>query len=306
MKRSLMGFLLLLLGVSLGSAYGQRHHSVSLTTNDNPASNDCQGHMQLHGSDFSSVVRDEESRSLPNQPLTIHAEHNGGIQVSSWDKADISIKLCKTVASSSDEEGRKLLSETKLDVNGSTVSVATPSSDGDYNLGTLLLVRAPKNADLKLTVQNGGISLNQFSGTAEAEAMNGGIALKHSTGKLTVTAQNGGVSIQDCSGDITAMVENGGLSIGLPQHWDGKGLEAHTQNGGLVISVPRNFDSGLEVTASEHVSIVCKGNACDNAQRTWEDGHRMLRLGNGPTLIHAKTVNGGIVIKDDKRNDAEL
>lgn len=298
MKTWILGFLVVLLGLTVAPAYGQKGHNGSLTINDEVSSDDCSARLHWNGSEYASMVRDEESRSIPNQPLNITGEHNGGIQVTSWDKPEFSIKLCKQVSSDSEAESRRLVGEIKLDVNGSNVSVSTPSNEGDYNIGTLLIVHAPRNAELKLSVQNGGISLNHFTGTADAQAMNGGISFRHSTGKLTANAQNGGVSIKDCSGDVTLEVQNGGLSIDLPERWQGKGLEASTHNGGLVLNVPRNFESGVEVSGSEHVSFVCHGAACDHAQRTWDNGHRMLRFGNTPILIHATTVNGGIVIQE--------
>ena len=304
MKRIAFSFLVVLSGVWLAQAEGHRH-GASISMNDEALNDDCNAHLQVSGTEFKSVMRDEQSQTLPNQPLTIHAEHNGGIQVTTWDKPEFAIKLCKQVASDNDELGRRILSETKLKIEGSTVSVSAPTNNEDYSLGALLMVKAPKDATLNLSVHNGGISLRQFSGTAEAEAVNGGISARQSTGKLTLKAQNGGVSIKDCSGDVTANVQNGGLSLGLPERWEGKGLDAHTQNGGLIITLPKNFNSGLEVIGSEHVSIVCRGTACDNGQRTWDDGHRMFRLGNSPAQVHASTVNGGIVIQD-RRNDAEM
>ena len=101
-------------------------------------------------------------------------------------------------------------------------------------------------------------------------------------------------------------VQNGGLAPSLLEKWEGKGLDAHTENGGLVVTIPRNFNSGLEVSGSEHVSIVCRGNACDNGQRTWNNGTRIFRLGNSPAQIHAETINGGIVIQDAKVDRAEM
>src|SRR5438270_3712453 len=246
MKRTVVSFLVVLLGAWMAQAQGHRH-GTSISMNDEAPNDDCNAHLQVSGAEFKSVLRDEQSQTLPNQPLTVRAEHNGGIQVTTWDKPEFAIKLCKQVASASDEEGRKILSETKLRIEGSTVSISAPRNDEDYSLATLLMVKAPKDASLNLSVHNGGISLRRFSGTAEAEAVNGGISAKQSTGKLTLKAQNGGVSIKDCSGDVTANVQNGGLSLGLPERWEGKGLDAHTQNGGLVITLPKNFNSGLEV-----------------------------------------------------------
>jgi DUF4097 and DUF4098 domain-containing protein YvlB len=277
-----------------------------ITLNDDELSDNCAAHLHMYNDDFRSYVRDEETRSLPNQPLTITAERNGGIEVSTWDQPEFSIKLCKQVATNDESEGRRLLSETKLAVHGGNVSISAPSSDGYHSLGTLLLVKAPRNATVSMSVHNGGVSLNRFIGTAEAHAHNGGISFKQSSGKLTAEAQNGGVSIKDCSGEVDASVQNGGLSISLAEHWEGKGLEARAHNGGLVVAVPKNFSGGLEVVGPEHTSIVCKDSICDDAQRTWDSGHKMFRLGSGNPQIHATTENGGIVIKERESSRSEM
>ena len=287
----------LALGVLGAQAFRTGEKTVSIRTSDDPLSDDCKDHLQVSGERYSSALRDEESRTVPNQPLNIVADHNGGIQISTWDNPNFSVKLCKQVASDSNDQGRRILQETKLSINGDTVSVSSPGSGEDFNLGTLLLVRAPREAKVSMSVKNGGISVRRFIGTADAKDKNCGISLRDSSGKLTVRAENGGISIKNCGGDVTADVENGGLSLSLPEHWDGKGLEAHTENGGLVVGIPRNFNSALEVSGSDYVSITCKGEVCENGQRTWDNGHRMFRLGGGTPQIHATTVNGGIVIK---------
>ena len=298
MKSLILGFLALTVGLIVVLSGAHKQQVAMAFSSDNSVSNDCSDHLQSYNHHFQSVVRDEEVRTLSSQPLNINAEHNGGISISTWDKPEFSVKLCKQVASDNNEDGKKILSETRLTVDGGAVSVSAPERNNDYNLNTLLLIQAPIDAQVSMKVENGGISIRRFTGTAEAQAVNGGISLKHSNGKITVHAQNGGISIEDCGGDVTAEVQNGGLSIGLPDRWDGKGLDAHTQNGGLVIRFPKNFSSGLEVTASNHVSIVCKGDACEQGQRSWSNGQRMFRLGNGSPQIHAATVNGGIVIEN--------
>lgn len=297
MKSFILACAVATLGLTVALSGAHTKPAAFVYASDDVQSDDCSEHLQNYGMRYSSVVRGEETRSLPNQPLDIHAEQNGGISITTWDRPDFSVKLCKQVASDSNAEGKRILAETRLSVNGTTVSVSTPNRDDDYNLNTLLLVKAPKGAQVSMKVENGGISVHRFTGTAEARATNGGISLKQSSGKLTLRAQNGGISIQDCGGDVSAEVENGGLSISLQQQWDGKGLDAHTENGGLVIRIPHNFSSGLVVTASNYVSIVCKGDACDQGQRTWDNGHRMFRLGSGAPQIRATTVNGGIVIE---------
>jgi|SRR5579864_162140 len=281
------------------------HSGSTVTMNDDSSSDDCREHLRVGNSEYRANVRDEETKTVPNQPLTITAEQNGGIQVTTWDNPEISLKLCKQVAAEDESAGRKLLAETHLEINGSKVSIHVPQED-DYSLGTLLLVKAPKNANLNLSVHNGGVSLTSFIGTAEAHAENGGISFRRSSGKLTAEAENGGISIKDCGGDVTAKVENGGLSITLPEHWEGKGLEAHARNGGLVVSLPKTFNGGLEVVASEHTSIICKDNACDAGERTWDSGHKLFHMGGANPRVRATTENGGIVIKERGQTHGEL
>jgi len=281
-------------------------HSSTYTTNDDSATDDCATRMRMYDSEFKAIVSDEETRSVPNGPLKITAEHNGGIQVTGWDGADFSIKLCKQVAANDDGRARQILAATHLEVSSSTVNVRSVDSDDDHSLGTLIMVKAPRNATLSLTVHNGGVSLNGFTGTADAHAQNGGISLKHSGGTITAEAQNGGISLKDCSGDVTLNVQNGGLSISVPERWEGKGLEAHTHNGGLSIDVPKNLQTGVELVGSEHTSIICKDDVCGNAERTWDNGHKILRFGPGGGKIRATTVNGGVVVQSKERARAEL
>ncbi|HEX7287467.1 MAG TPA: hypothetical protein VF532_14870, partial [Candidatus Angelobacter sp.] len=70
----------------------------TVTMNDDSFSDDCSRHLRVGHDDFQASVRDEETRTLPNQPLSMIAGHNGGIQVSTWDKSEVSIKMCKQVA----------------------------------------------------------------------------------------------------------------------------------------------------------------------------------------------------------------
>lgn len=294
--RRVLSLMLLLPLCAMVSAQ-ERSHANTVTMNDGSANDDCAQHLHVYNDEYKASVRDEEVRTIPNQPLTIAAEHNGGIHVTTWDKPEISLKLCKQVAADDEATARKIVSEPELQVSGGNVIIITPEFARDYSVGTLLLVKAPKGASLDMSVHNGGISLNGFNGTAKAQAKNGGISFKRSSGTLVAEAQNGGISIKDCSGDVTANVQNGGLSLSLPEQWEGKGLEAHTHNGGLTVSLPRHFTTAVEIAGSEHTSIICKDDICNEAQRTWDNGHKMLRFGSGNPLIRATTVNGGVVVQ---------
>src|SRR6266849_1526740 len=123
-----------------------RNSTVTMNNNDS-SSDDCRDHLQMGDNDHRSIVRDEEVQTVTNQPLIITASQNGGIQVTMWDKPDFSLKLCKQVAADDESQGRKLLSETHLEINGANITVRAPS-ENHQSLGTLLLVKAPRGADV--------------------------------------------------------------------------------------------------------------------------------------------------------------
>lgn len=104
---------LLALPVCLWAARGlalsgdhQGPHGSSVTMNDDSGSDDCSSRLRVYNDEYRATVRDEETRSLANGPLTITAEHNGGIQVTSWDQPNYSIKLCKQVAANDEARGK--------------------------------------------------------------------------------------------------------------------------------------------------------------------------------------------------------
>jgi DUF4097 and DUF4098 domain-containing protein YvlB len=303
---------LILLGLALPLCFGfaqtvqrSNSHSSTVTMNDESPSDDCAEHLRVNDYNGRSNVRDEETKTISNQPLTITAERNGGIQVTTWDQPEVSLKLCKQASAGDETAGRKLLEQTRLEINGSQITIHAPEGN-HQSVATVLLVKAPKDANLKLNVQNGGISLTGFTGTAEAHAQNGGISFRRSNGKLTAEAENGGVSIKDCGGEVTAKVENGGLSIALPERWEGKGLEAHAVNGGLLVSMPKSFNGGLEVMTSEYIPIICKDDLCNAGEHTSEDGHKLFRMGGANPQVRASTQNGGVVIEERGRSRGEM
>lgn len=288
----------------------KKSHNVNVTTSDAGPSDSCAERLHIYSDDYAETLHAEETRSFPNQPMKVTASRNGGIQVHTWDKPEISVKICKAAAARSTAEAKALLDRIKLSASGNTLTVDGPESVGgwrdDATWSTTILINAPAGATFDLSAHNGGIALKQFSGNATAETVNGGIALVESNGKIEVEARNGGITIKDCGGSIKANVQNGGLHIDLAESWSGEGLEAHTRNGGLMVSVPKNMQSGVEVSMRGHGSVACQADACGQGQRTWDDDSKTIRFGSGTTLIRASTINGGTVIRERGRKLGKL
>lgn len=306
--------LLLLAGLSVAQDKYKSHkswsHGANVTTNDDGPPDDCTTRLRMWSDDYDETQRAEELRTFPNQPMKVTASRNGGIQVRTWDKPEISVKVCKAAAAHSAAQARAILEQVKLIASGNTLTVAGPdrggNQDDDFTWSSLVIIQAPAGATFDLSAHNGGISARQFTGNLTAETTNGGISLSQSSGKLDVHAQNGGISIKDCGGDVRANVQNGGLHIELAETWNGRGLDANTRNGGLVVAVPKSMQSGVEVALKGHGGVVCQSDVCSAGQRTWDDDGRTIHFGSGNVVVRASTVNGGLVIQERGRKRARL
>jgi DUF4097 and DUF4098 domain-containing protein YvlB len=316
MRRFLLALLALSLSATLLFAHDPEkrsrrshwgHGSFSINTHNDVNSDVCADHIEIYSEEYPSIARAEESKVLANQPLRVTASRNGGIHVRTWERKDISVKVCKVAAAENDARAQELVNKLKLVATGSHVEVEGPESsdsrDGQWS--ALVLIYAPAGAQLDLSAHNGGISLNKVNGNVTARTVNGGISLKESTGKMDIEARNGGISVKDCSGDMRVEVQNGGLSIELAEQWTGAGLDASTHNGGLSVKVPQNFKSSLEVASLGHGPVRCRAAACDQGQRLWDDDRKYFRIGSGTPIVRASTVNGGVSISQRSAADRD-
>jgi len=296
------------------SGMQRNRHNVSIRSNGDDNVFECNGRQQIFADDLDGYAKTEVNSTLPNNPLKVKAAHNGGVHVMGYSGTQIQVKVCIAAAARTDAEAKTLAASIKVNAGNGEVLVDGPEqkgrnmdedSDGPVRMWTAtILIQAPKNADLTLSSYNGGVSFYQFNGTAFAKTQNGGISLSQSSGKITAEAQNGGISIKDCSGDVQANVQNGGINVNVPRRWEGAGLEAHTHNGGMNIIVPKDVESGVEVKSGQWSHIRCDS-ACDGQHKDWDDYSKIVRFGNGTTVVRLSTVNGGVNISDHSWKDME-
>ena len=283
-------------------------HGFSITTSNDSASEVCSDHIKVRDSMMQEMAEGEELRTLPNAPLKINASSNGSIHVRTWDKGEISVKLCKVVVSKTADEAKSVLSKLALSVAAGEINVKGPANWDEEKhsaWSTVILVHAPRGAQLDLSAQNGGISLDQVDAKVHAHAQNGGISLKQAKGTLDLEAENGGISIKDSGGNVTVDVENGGVHLELGEQWLGGTLVARLRNGGLVVEIPEKFQSALEISGSSNSPVVCKTDICSQGNRTWDENGRVFKIGTGAPVVKASTINGGIVIRRRGQHDGD-
>ena len=294
--------LLALLAMSVAAAAGNhsRRHGTTTTTHDDSASADCTERYEVQFNNY-EVYRGEEERTFqksdfPNG-LRLEAARNGGIAVVGWERNDVLIKACKAAGGASDAEGKRRLGETRLQVENGTVSATGPADEGLWVVHLLAFV--PKGMKLEMDATNGPVSLRKFEGTVNLRTVNGPISIHRSAGTIVARATNGPVSLSDSGGDIHIEVQNGPLDINLTRdRWNGAGLEASARNGPIALSLPNGYRSGVEVSSDGHSPFSCEAAACPEGSRTWDDHHKMVRLGPAgqPVVVRMSTVNGPVSI----------
>lgn len=296
---------------TLNAAAHDRHSRNVSMRGEEPAAT-CND-LQIEFDGHRAVVQSEE-RSFTKSEMPVlraTAETNGGVQVTGWEKDGYSVRLCKAAAPFDDAQ--QVLAQMKMVVENGEIRVKGPSNQEGWT--AFLLIHAPKSASIDLNVHNGPLGLFSVEGKILARAVNGPITAKNCKGEVKLTAQNGPITAEgtsgtvelhtengpitshETSGSVNIRTQNGPIEVALSgSSWNGSGLEAHAQNGPLTIRVPHGYQSGVVVESDGHSPFHCAASVCSEGRKTWDDDHKRVEFGNGPTLVRASTVNGPISI----------
>jgi hypothetical protein len=112
-----------------------------------------------------------------------------------------------------------------------TVRAVGPARDRSRSWWASFRLDVPRNAQLRLQADNGGLHLRGLAGDVELHTVNGGLHLEAVGGK------------------VRGETVNGGIHVALRgQGWEGEGAELRTTNGGLHLEVPGDYDARLEAS----------------------------------------------------------
>jgi hypothetical protein len=207
--------------------------------------------------------------------LDVDAARNGGIRVRGWDRSEIRLVAQITAHADTDARARAIADGVRLETGGRVRAIG-PDTGRDESWHVSYQIDVPRDARLALNTLNGGITIEDFRGSA------------------TFRATNGGVTLSDVSGDIRGETTNGGVNIRLSgDRWEGAGLDVETRNGGVRMQVPERYSAELETgTVNGRVTIdfpVMLTGSLGRSIRT--------TLGSGGPRVRAMTRNGGIRIE---------
>lgn len=249
-----------------------------------------------------SVEEEVVERSVefaPGERLTI-VNVNGDISVNSWDRHEVKLKAVKRARAESEEAARLLLEKTtvQFDRNEAGVDIRTeaPKKPGrNRNVSVAYAVTVPKGIDLELKTVNGTIDVKDISGAVDAKTTNGRIGLSGIVGAIQAKTTNGKIGLLEVLGPINAKTTNGSVEVAV----GGSGEQQHefraaTTNGGIEVTLPKGLKANLKASTvngkiNTDFPITVKGLISKSV-----DGV----INGGGELIHLKTVNGSIRLKE--------
>lgn len=254
--------------VAAGSAQSRNRDSARTGTNG------CDDNRNADRASFCEVRQETIGGA---NPLDIDAGSNGGIRVRGWDRGDALVRARISASANTDADARRIASSVRVDMSGGRIRVDGPEPNRDEHWNVSFDIQVPRMAVLTLNTQNGGISIDDFRGSAQFHARNGGLSLTHVGGDLRGDTTNGGVTVDVAS-----------------DHWDGSGLDVQTTNGGIRLTLPKGYSGELESgTTHGGLNIDFPVNVQGSLGR-----HLTTTLGSGGPKVRAITTNGGVTIRE--------
>lgn len=239
----------------------------------------CQNNNWSWG-DRKSVNELREMTVAKTNLLTVDGQRNGGISVKGENRSDILVRACVQAWADSESAAKSLLQSVKIQT-GSVIQAENGNEEKNWSVSYEILV--PRNTNLKLTANNGGISIYGVEGEMDFVTKNGGIHLGEVGGKVNGRTQNGGVHVK----------LNG-------KSWNGSGLNLETQNGGVHLSLPENYSAKIE-TETTNGGFHSDFSALQvESKKNW--GRRSISkdLNGGGATVRVVTTNGGVHIDSQK------
>lgn len=227
-----------------------------------------------HGDRARHCEMREQSVAFAGQ-LTVDAGTNGGVSVKGWDNAGVLVRSRVETQANDQPTADAMASQVRVDVSAGQVSATGPTTSRDSGWSVTYEIFVPRQGNLNLKANNGGISISDVSGN------------------IQFSTRNGGVRLARLAGDVEGTTMNGGLNVELAgARWEGAKLDVRTTNGGVHISVPENYSAHFEAA-----TVNGRLNVSVPMAVTGEIGRRLSTdLGSGGATIHVETTNGGVSV----------
>jgi DUF4097 and DUF4098 domain-containing protein YvlB len=211
----------------------------------------------------------------PRGLVQVDAAPNGGISVEGWDRNEISMRVM-VQAWSRRGDPAEIASDIEIRT-GNTIGADGPRMGSREGWSVSFRLMVPRESDLDL------------------ESNNGGIRIVGVNGDMDFSTLNGGINLEDVGGDVKGRTTNGGVDIHLAgSQWNGTGLDVVTTNGGVTLRIPEDYRATLTTGTvnggfETDFPITIQGQLRSRSITT--------DLNGGGPAIKVSTTNGGVRIR---------
>ena len=128
--------------------------------------------------------------------LDVDPGRNGGVQIRGWSSQDVRLRTRVEGYADAASRARALVSAVRVTSLAGRLRTDGPMAPDNENWSTYFYLDVPANTQLAINTNNGGISLEEFSGAAVLRATNGSIRLRAAAGDIRGRTENGGLHIE--------------------------------------------------------------------------------------------------------------
>lgn len=222
-----------------------------------------------------------EATWRPDGVIKADARPNGGVQAKGWDRDEVRLRVRVTATARTAEDARAIAQQVRVETDGGVRVTGPENRSRDHQWSASFRLDVPRNAELELNADNGGIHIEDFGGRARFSTLNGGIHLDRVGGSLEGRTVNGGVHVNLAGNE-----------------WEGEGLDVTTTNGGVHLEIPSGYNARLE-TATVNGGLHSDIPATSHRRRGHSGARIETDLGRGGQLLRLHTTNGGLHISQD-------
>src|SRR5579863_129667 len=200
---SFQGNLLLAAGVlaliaAPGWAQMQDNQEKTMTCNDHNHSDRLVNHCEIK----------EQSLPASGGVMEINPGANGGVSVKGWSRGDVLVRAKIETAAPSDAEARAMVPNIRFASGAGHLKAEGPSGDDNHNWSVSYEIFVPHQTSFDANTNNGGVHVQDVSGT------------------ITFRTTNGGVHLARLAGSVKGQTTNGGVHVELMgDHWEGTGMD---------------------------------------------------------------------------------
>jgi DUF4097 and DUF4098 domain-containing protein YvlB len=262
-----------------------------------------------------SATREESMRvPAPSDGIINIHNANGKTRVVGEDRADVEIRVQKSVSADCPELAEKLLDSIHLQNGKSSgaldIEIQIPRKCSRRAVAHLE-VRVPRATKVSSSSTNGKISLEGLERSIRARSSNGSIAISDVNGDIDVTTANAKVACRCTQGRLHARSSNGKIEVGghtgsidastsngvIKATIDvlgEAGVLLSTSNGRIVLELPDESDADVDIRVENgHIrNDIDLEETASNA-----DGRVLGRIGKGGIPIRLRTSNGTICLR---------